>query len=212
MPPAEEPNHYRRLGVRPSASTEEIHTAYRELAGRFHPDRVGTAPEADRRLAERRMREINEAWTVLRDPHRRRTYDLGRTRRRSAATTGTPVGPVPTDRHPRTTEPIRHSAGFRTGILRNLTWVMMVFVLVGIVIATAYADRDRDRDRPAPTPTAEIGSCIDVETGPSTTVVDCDGPHEFRIVERVAGPHDCPRGTEARRLGTDGRFDCLAPG
>lgn len=212
MPPDDEPNHYRRLGVRPSATTEEIHAAYRELAGRFHPDRVGDATPADRLLAERRMREINEAWSVLRDPHRRRTYDLGRTRGAGRTTATTPAGPVPIDTLRRPTEPVRRSPGFRTGVARNLTWVAMVVVLVGIAIATAYADRDRDPGRPRPTPTAEIGSCIDIEAGPSTTVVDCDGPHGFRIVERVAGPHDCPRGSEARRLGTDGRFDCLVPG
>ena len=71
MAPGPSSSHYQRLGVRPSASTEEIGQAYRRLARRLHPDRQQTASPAERRLAERRMREVNEAWAVLRDPRRR---------------------------------------------------------------------------------------------------------------------------------------------
>ena len=41
----------------------------------LHPDRLVDASDAERRLAERRMREVNVAWTTLSDPARRTDYD-----------------------------------------------------------------------------------------------------------------------------------------
>jgi hypothetical protein len=59
---------YDVLGVRPDASAAELRRAYLELARQHHPDRAGGSPE--------RMRALNEAWETLRDPERRRRYDL----------------------------------------------------------------------------------------------------------------------------------------
>jgi len=63
---------YDVLGVRPGASTEEIHRAYVRLARRHHPD---LAAPGERDAAEVRMREINEAWAVLGSPERRARLD-----------------------------------------------------------------------------------------------------------------------------------------
>jgi curved DNA-binding protein CbpA len=60
---------YRLLLVDPAADTDIIQTVYRRLAQRYHPD-VATGPEA-----ARRMKEINVAWDVLRDPDKRAAYD-----------------------------------------------------------------------------------------------------------------------------------------
>ena len=57
-------------GVSPDASGDEVRRAYREAALRLHPDRNGGS-----QAAGERMREINEAWQVLRDPDRRSDYD-----------------------------------------------------------------------------------------------------------------------------------------
>ncbi|MEM1332035.1 MAG: J domain-containing protein [Actinomycetota bacterium] len=62
--------HYDTLGVAPDATATAIRDAYRELARRFHPDRVASsAAGADR------MPEVNEAYRVLSDPGRRAVYD-----------------------------------------------------------------------------------------------------------------------------------------
>ena len=63
-------NHYATLGVPETASALEIKGAYRALARRFHPDRNPNDSEA-----ERRFKDIAEAYGVLGDEKRRATHD-----------------------------------------------------------------------------------------------------------------------------------------
>ncbi len=56
---------YLVLGVGKNASREEIKKAYRELAGKYHPDRVNHLGEEFRELAERRFKEIQQAYQEL---------------------------------------------------------------------------------------------------------------------------------------------------
>jgi DnaJ-class molecular chaperone len=62
-------DYYEVLGVSRDASAEEIRKAYRRLARRYHPD-VNKDSDAAQRFAE-----ITEAYDVLNDPERRKTYD-----------------------------------------------------------------------------------------------------------------------------------------
>lgn len=54
---------YSVLGVDPSASDEEVKSAYRKLARKYHPDNYVDNPLAD--LAEEKMKEINEAYEFV---------------------------------------------------------------------------------------------------------------------------------------------------
>ena len=63
-------DYYETLGVSRDASEAEIKQAFRALARQYHPD-VNKAPDA-----EGRFKEINEAYETLRDPQKRRAYDL----------------------------------------------------------------------------------------------------------------------------------------
>jgi molecular chaperone DnaJ len=60
---------YAILGVERTATDADIKRAFRKLAQQWHPD-VSPDPDADARF-----KEINEAYQVLSDPERRRTYD-----------------------------------------------------------------------------------------------------------------------------------------
>ncbi len=63
-------DYYEVLGVPSSASEADIKKAFRTLANKYHPDVA-----KDKRVAEEKFREINEANEVLSDPDKRRKYD-----------------------------------------------------------------------------------------------------------------------------------------
>ena len=65
-------NYYEILEVDRKASKEVIEKAYKALAIKYHPD---LKEGADKKLSEKRMIEINEAYNVLSDEARRAEYD-----------------------------------------------------------------------------------------------------------------------------------------
>jgi hypothetical protein len=75
LPSASGLDYYAVLGVAPYAGHEEIHSAYRRLAKRWHPDRYSRAAKPLRHRAERQMRLLTAAYAILGDETRRRAYD-----------------------------------------------------------------------------------------------------------------------------------------
>ncbi len=68
-----EQDHYKVLGLIPSANIKEINDAYRKLAFQYHPDRNQNSAEANEK-----MREINIAYAILSDPVKRKDFDIPR--------------------------------------------------------------------------------------------------------------------------------------
>lgn len=63
-------DYYATLGIGRNAPADEVKAAFRKLARRYHPDVNPNDPSA-----ERRFKEVNEAYEVLGNPETRRKYD-----------------------------------------------------------------------------------------------------------------------------------------
>src|SRR5712675_1269468 len=63
-------DYYEVLGVARTASEAEIKKAFRKLAREYHPDVA-----KNKKVAEEKFKEINEAYEVLGDPAKRKKYD-----------------------------------------------------------------------------------------------------------------------------------------
>ncbi|MBL8706277.1 MAG: molecular chaperone DnaJ [Rhodospirillales bacterium] len=63
-------DYYEQLGVERGASADDLKKAYRKLAMQYHPDRNPGDTEA-----ERKFKDINEAYDVLKDEQKRAAYD-----------------------------------------------------------------------------------------------------------------------------------------
>lgn len=67
-------DYYKVLGVDKSASERDIKKAYRDLAKKYHPDKVAAD---EREAAEIKFREVAEAYEVLSDEEKRARFDSG---------------------------------------------------------------------------------------------------------------------------------------
>lgn len=217
--------HYEVLGIGRHATTLEVRRAHHDLVRMLHPDLLAAVRLAaeDRLLADRRIREVNEAWRVLGDPVRRTRYDatLGdeaTDESWSPFPPGTPGEPDGWNRAAtRPAAPARTSnvrvirrsdspaKPFHGGILVGFG----VIVLLGVLLVVLLAGQGNGGVAP---PSASTGSCVRVVAGPSATVVPCSSPNDGRIVAFTADPSGCPVGARVRRLAVgDTELACLEP-
>ena len=68
--PVQYKDYYETLGVQRNASDADIKKSFRKLARQYHPDVA-----KDKKQAEEKFKEINEAYEVLSDPTKRKKYD-----------------------------------------------------------------------------------------------------------------------------------------
>ena len=63
-------DYYKILGVSKDASADDLKKSYRNLAMKYHPDRNPNNPDA-----EKKFKEINQAYDTLKDEQKRAAYD-----------------------------------------------------------------------------------------------------------------------------------------
>lgn len=63
-------DYYKILGVDKNSTPDQIKSAYRKLAMKYHPDKT----KGDK-TAEEKFKEVNEAYEVLKDPEKKKKYD-----------------------------------------------------------------------------------------------------------------------------------------
>src|SRR5690554_2101998 len=68
-------DYYETLGLSKGASADEIKSAYRRMAKKYHPDLFSTKSDAEKKQAEQKFKEIQHAYAVLSDPQKKQTYD-----------------------------------------------------------------------------------------------------------------------------------------
>jgi curved DNA-binding protein CbpA len=79
-------SYYQILEVHETASSQEIKKAYLKLANDYHPDKLGHVSEAVRKLSEAKLKEINEAYEILKDPEKKKVYDQDTKRKTDEST------------------------------------------------------------------------------------------------------------------------------
>ena len=72
---AEKRDYYEVLGLQKGASADDIKSAYRKAALKWHPDRWVSGTDAEKKTAEEKFKEASEAYSVLSDPDKRAKYD-----------------------------------------------------------------------------------------------------------------------------------------
>ena len=204
--------HYDTLGTVPTSDAAALRRAYLNRARKLHPDQFVDRPAAERARAERRMQELNAAWSVLSDPSERRAYDASLLNRNARRGTGPvvsgrdggwkPFDPSEPPRPPRPKGPkvadekdmeIRGAAR----LLRPWPILGMVaFLVLAIIVGTLATGGGSTTQRSVPQaePTGVPLGCLSL--GSVTEPVPC-GDHDAVVWSVAEGSEPCPDGLES---------------
>jgi len=69
-------NHYKVLGLKKTASKQEIKAAFKKLAFQCHPDKYYQSPKSVQDNATRRFKQVSEAYEVLMDDRKHAQYNI----------------------------------------------------------------------------------------------------------------------------------------
>jgi hypothetical protein len=220
--------HYDILGVAPDASHDDVKRAFTNLALKWHPDRQSEPGPEARERAEWRMREINAAWEVLRNPASRAAYDEQLTGGREVSAPSVPahqragpsgVGARASSFADQLVDPTQ--AEFRDERSRGRRLGRWAPVFVIVVLVTVFAvfavSASHKPSTPAPpgvelqTEQFQVGSCVVVLAGPEAVTVPCDEPNSGQVSATTDYPRPCPPDTTTVALISRQISLCLVP-
>ncbi len=173
--------HYQRLGVAPTATPEEIRTAYRNLARVHHPDKHEGKTSIQ-------MLEINEAWRVLSDPVLRYKYDADLRAHRNEVDTDDAL-----QRHERL-QNIAVDADRRHYSPAKFPWKFVVAVIVLGTILILGLGAFSQSNEPAPIDNVlRVGSCVAInEIQQEAYEVSCAEAHKGVVQQIIPFDAVCP--------------------
>jgi hypothetical protein len=173
-----------------------------------HPDRQVNADADATEQAEFKMRELNAAWEVLRDPARRAEYD-----RQSGVRPTVVVGPGIDPSSVRLVGPPAGVPDLEPEIEGRPTvatrtrsrWarhgpVIVVAVLASLVAVVSCIATVADTSDPTEVETTDrfpVGSCIVIAQDQTVTEAPCTRPGALQVLGREPFPKACPAGTRA---------------
>jgi hypothetical protein len=222
--------HYEILGVTRQADHEQVRRAYLTAARRWHPDRHSGKPTAEAEQAERAMRRVNQAWSVLGDKASREAYDRqlvphGGYPGATGASRGIRTDDGVTRVDPRLLDPDFlaarrdaqiHEISARTSVVLRAVPVLAVLgLLLGIFVFTAYARTPADTTTATTVPGPNLGAgiaandCVVVMSGPSLLEVPCTANADGRVFGARLPDGVCPIGTDREVELTNGAIVCL---
>ena len=172
--------YYDRLAVLPTASAEQLQHAYRRAARDAHPDRHGHTSSA-------RMVEINEAWQVLGNPSRRRTYDEMLVLTNSAFTSSVEVEDASDHGAPSSAVRARFRCRFGWKAVASIEAVVLA-VVIGVQLFPAS-------DEAAPTGNLSSGDCVVIDAARPPTSVRCTSRHDAVVESLIPFGRSCPDAT-----------------
>lgn len=215
--------HYETLGVKASASTQEIRKAYLRRARALHPDRQLGRSTADARKAEQAMQQVNVAWGVLSDPKKKREYDAGlRPRSAPAAQRQAQANRAPqasrTATRPRSgDEPrgrqIDEEAGDGSvSVWASVPVLLILGVVLGILIVTAFANNDPVDNRPVieTSTNLDVGDCFTLVANTPRERSCSSGSSDGQVIEIGPDAGNCPQNTQPLKDPTSDFFLCWA--
>ncbi|MCP4223723.1 MAG: J domain-containing protein [Actinomycetia bacterium] len=223
--------HYEVLDIARTANHADIRQAYHRAARRWHPDGFVDQSRREAGRAEAEMRRINQAWEVLSDEARRRTYDLelrrgvggGGVGANGSGRTVSDDGVIQID--PRLLDPSllaarRLAQGKRISnrsslVLRAVPVLAVLGLLGAIFVFTAYARDNPDVATTTTSPAPNLGSgivandCVTVLTGPALLERPCDAGADGRVIGARLEDGVCPLATIREVLLMNGVVACL---
>lgn len=222
--------HYEILGVTRQADHDQVRRAYLTAARRWHPDRHSGKPTKEAEQAERAMRRVNQAWSVLGDKASREAYDRqliphGGYPGSTGASRGVRTDDGVTRIDPRLLDPeflnarrdaqIHEISARSSFILRAVPLVAVLGLLLGIFVFTAYARTPADQTTATTVPGPNLGAgiaandCVVVMSGPSLLEVPCTATADGRVFGARLPDGVCPLGTDREVELSNGAIVCL---